>query len=173
MSHIRTRIQTVIGILNNFKELRDGVHSRSEYVELLKQDLQFYFGYTSFLIDKILQLFPPSEVINTNTFSFQHIVESQFCVFFCVWNFWFHARLWNSWKQTKNRVQWQYVQIHWKLVVAISHKHSSVEEWILIPFVGLKSDFKSLIPVFQSVPVLNFVFLFVFFCVVFRADCNV
>jgi hypothetical protein len=62
MSHLKTRIQTVIGILNNFKQLRDGTHSRSDYIELLKHDLQFYFGYTPYLIQKFLQIFTPSEV---------------------------------------------------------------------------------------------------------------
>jgi len=63
MSQIRARIQTVVRILNNFKELRDGTHSRADYVDLLKHDLQFYFGYTPFLIEKILTLFPPSEAL--------------------------------------------------------------------------------------------------------------
>lgn len=62
MSVVRARIDEVVRILNNFAEERDGVHSRKEYVQLLKNDMSFYFGYTMFLLDRFIQLFPPSEV---------------------------------------------------------------------------------------------------------------
>lgn len=62
MNIVRARIDEVVRILNNFAEERDGVHSRKEYVQLLKNDLSFYFGYTMFLLDRFIQLFPPSEV---------------------------------------------------------------------------------------------------------------
>ncbi len=62
MTVVRARIDEVVRILNNFAEERDGVHSRKEYVQLLKNDLSFYFGYTMFLLDRFIQLFPPSEV---------------------------------------------------------------------------------------------------------------
>jgi ribosomal RNA methyltransferase Nop2 len=63
MNIVRARIDEVVRILNNFAEERDGVHSRKEYVQLLKNDLSFYFGYTMFLLDRFIQLFPPSELL--------------------------------------------------------------------------------------------------------------
>ncbi len=65
MTVVRARVDEVVRILNNFAEERDGVHSRKEYVQLLKNDLSFYFGYTMFLLDRFIQLFAPSEVRGT------------------------------------------------------------------------------------------------------------
>lgn len=59
---IKERISTVVGVLGDFKKLQYKETPRSAYMELLKADLSFYYGYLPYLVEKILQLFPPAEV---------------------------------------------------------------------------------------------------------------
>ncbi|KAJ2709613.1 rRNA (cytosine-C5-)-methyltransferase nop2, partial [Coemansia spiralis] len=63
LSRVQLRIQEVIRVLNNFTELRDGDKSRNDYMEQLKRDMCFYYGYNDFLMDKLLQLFTVSEAV--------------------------------------------------------------------------------------------------------------
>ncbi len=60
---IRDRIKETIGVLRQFKAERDDDTSRQEYLELLSADLQELFEYNAFLIEKILEIFPPGEAL--------------------------------------------------------------------------------------------------------------
>ena len=61
MSYIKSRFEETLRILSNFNEARDGLHTRKEYVQLLTNDLAFYYGYNTFLVGKFLQIFSPAE----------------------------------------------------------------------------------------------------------------
>ncbi|KAJ2719463.1 rRNA (cytosine-C5-)-methyltransferase nop2 [Coemansia sp. Benny D115] len=63
LSQIQLRIQEIIRVLNNFAELRDPDSSRNDYMDQLKRDMCFYYGYNEFLMEKLLQLFPVSEAV--------------------------------------------------------------------------------------------------------------
>jgi len=60
---IQQRIQDVVKILNNFREMRDPDMSRTDYMEQLKKDLCQYYGYNEYLLSKFLDLFPINEAI--------------------------------------------------------------------------------------------------------------
>lgn len=60
---IQQRIQDIVKILNNFREMREPNMSRADYMEQLKKDLGQYYGYNEYLLDKFLNLFPISEAI--------------------------------------------------------------------------------------------------------------
>lgn len=72
MSIIKTRIEDNLRILNNFKQERDGIHSRKEYIALLVNDLSFYFEYNQFLVEKLLTIFPPHECYEFMAANEQH-----------------------------------------------------------------------------------------------------
>lgn len=61
LSVVRTRINETIRILEDFKTLAAPGKSRIEYRELLVQDICTYYGYTPFLAEKLLNLFPARE----------------------------------------------------------------------------------------------------------------
>ncbi|KAJ1735185.1 rRNA (cytosine-C5-)-methyltransferase nop2 [Coemansia biformis] len=63
LSQVQLRIQEVIRVLNNFAQLRDEDKSRNDYMDQLKRDMCFYYGYNDFLMDKLLQLFTVSEAV--------------------------------------------------------------------------------------------------------------
>ncbi|KAJ2379452.1 rRNA (cytosine-C5-)-methyltransferase nop2 [Coemansia sp. RSA 2607] len=63
LSQIQLRIQEIIRVLNNFAELRAPEASRLDYMDQLKRDMCFYYGYNEFLMDKLLELFPVSEAV--------------------------------------------------------------------------------------------------------------
>lgn len=56
------RIREVINVLNDFKNKREANRTRQEYLDLLKQDLCNYYSYNDFLMEKLIDLFPLSEV---------------------------------------------------------------------------------------------------------------
>ncbi|KAL1501818.1 hypothetical protein ABEB36_007072 [Hypothenemus hampei] len=63
LQEVQQRIREVIAVLSDFKNLRDNNHSRSDYVSLLKQDLCTYYSYNEFLMEKLMQLFQLSELL--------------------------------------------------------------------------------------------------------------
>lgn len=63
LQNIRQRIQEVVNVLCNFKTLRQPDRKRKEYVAVLKKDLMTYYGYCEFLMEKFIQLFPVSELV--------------------------------------------------------------------------------------------------------------
>ena len=50
-------------VLGKFKERRQPGRSRGEYMDQLRRDLCTYFGYNEYLMEKLLGLFPLSEVL--------------------------------------------------------------------------------------------------------------
>ncbi|KAB7498089.1 putative 28S rRNA methyltransferase [Armadillidium nasatum] len=62
MQNISHRIKDVFYVLENFRERREGSRSRQEYVSILELDLCACYSYNSFLIQKLKNLFPLSEL---------------------------------------------------------------------------------------------------------------
>uniref|UniRef100_A0A0A9WX27 Putative ribosomal RNA methyltransferase NOP2 n=1 Tax=Lygus hesperus TaxID=30085 RepID=A0A0A9WX27_LYGHE len=58
------RIKDILMVLSNFKKFREDGKSRKEYIELLKNDLCTYFSYNRFLIDRLVDLFPLTELMD-------------------------------------------------------------------------------------------------------------
>ncbi|KAI9003911.1 NOL1/NOP2/sun family-domain-containing protein [Hyaloraphidium curvatum] len=60
---VQQRIQDVIRVLGNFKELRDPDRPRTDYLEQLLKDLALYYGYSDFMVEKLFHLFTPPEAV--------------------------------------------------------------------------------------------------------------
>ncbi|KAF2203715.1 NOL1/NOP2/sun family putative RNA met, partial [Delitschia confertaspora ATCC 74209] len=58
---LRTRITDTVRVLEDFKNLAEEGRSRAEYTAQLTKDICAYYGYSHFLADKLLNLFPPRE----------------------------------------------------------------------------------------------------------------
>ncbi|KAL8689066.1 MAG: hypothetical protein Q9218_005174 [Villophora microphyllina] len=58
---LRTRITDTIRILDNFLNLHDPSRSRSSYTSQLIEDICIYYGYSTYLAEKLFSLFTPSE----------------------------------------------------------------------------------------------------------------
>jgi len=63
MSIINHRVKDVVFILADFKNRKEENRSRSEYLSILHKDLAMYYSYNEFMIEKLMELFPPSELI--------------------------------------------------------------------------------------------------------------
>ncbi|XP_014472081.1 PREDICTED: 25S rRNA (cytosine-C(5))-methyltransferase nop2 [Dinoponera quadriceps] len=63
LKDIQQRIRDVVMVLSDFKRLRDGSRSRSDYTELLQRDLCTYYSYNDFLMLKLIQMFPLDELL--------------------------------------------------------------------------------------------------------------
>uniref|UniRef100_A0A4W5PUS4 NOP2 nucleolar protein homolog (yeast) n=1 Tax=Hucho hucho TaxID=62062 RepID=A0A4W5PUS4_9TELE len=61
---IHQRIKDNVDVLSNFATKREEGKERTEYLSLLKKDLSTYYSYNNFLIDKLLDIFPVSELID-------------------------------------------------------------------------------------------------------------
>ena len=62
-TQLKQRIDDIISVLNNFRQLKQSDKSRSEYMTQLHSDLSNYYGYLPELIDKLSELFAPAELI--------------------------------------------------------------------------------------------------------------
>ncbi|XP_070598198.1 28S rRNA (cytosine(4447)-C(5))-methyltransferase [Erythrolamprus reginae] len=60
---IHQRIKDNMEVLQDFNSKREKGRSRQEYLSLLHQDLAAYYSYSDFLIGKMTELFPLSELI--------------------------------------------------------------------------------------------------------------
>ncbi|MCJ1412444.1 rRNA (cytosine-C5-)-methyltransferase nop2 [Ptychographa xylographoides] len=58
---LRTRITDTIRVLDDFAKQSEEGRSRAEYTSQLLKDICAYYGYSSFLATKLLDLFPPRE----------------------------------------------------------------------------------------------------------------
>lgn len=61
---IYQRIKDNIDVLCNFSTKREEGKERAEYISLLKKDLCTYYSYNIFLIEKLIDLFPLSELVD-------------------------------------------------------------------------------------------------------------
>ncbi|MED6238932.1 rRNA (cytosine-C5-)-methyltransferase nop2 [Ataeniobius toweri] len=61
---VHQRIKDNIDVLCNFSAKREEGKSRVEYLSLLKKDLCTYYSYNEFLIEKLMDLFPLSELVD-------------------------------------------------------------------------------------------------------------
>uniref|UniRef100_A0A672NWE9 SAM-dependent MTase RsmB/NOP-type domain-containing protein n=1 Tax=Sinocyclocheilus grahami TaxID=75366 RepID=A0A672NWE9_SINGR len=61
---IHQRIKDNVDVLSHFSEKREEGKERSEYLSLLRSDLCTYYSYNEFLISKLMDLFPVSELID-------------------------------------------------------------------------------------------------------------
>lgn len=53
-----------MGVLRDFGTLREEGRSRAEYLHRLQKDLATYYSYGDFLLGKLMDLFPLSEVLD-------------------------------------------------------------------------------------------------------------
>ncbi|KAI0555810.1 NOL1/NOP2/sun family-domain-containing protein [Xylaria curta] len=60
---LRQRITDTIRVLDDFANLSESGTSRSEYTAQLLKDICAYYGYSEFLAEKLLNLFPPREAL--------------------------------------------------------------------------------------------------------------
>jgi ribosomal RNA methyltransferase Nop2 len=58
---LRTRLNDTVRVLDDFKNLAEPGRSRAEYRAQLLKDICSYYGYSEFLADKLLSLFPARE----------------------------------------------------------------------------------------------------------------
>ncbi|KAI1449461.1 cytosine-5--methyltransferase NCL1 [Annulohypoxylon stygium] len=58
---LRTRITDTIRVLNDFANLAQEGRNRSEYTSQLLKDVCAYYGYSEYLAEKLMNLFPPRE----------------------------------------------------------------------------------------------------------------
>ncbi|KAM3614895.1 uncharacterized protein V6R79_020408 [Siganus canaliculatus] len=61
---IHQRIKDNIDVLCNFSTKREEGKDRAEYISLLKTDLCTYYSYNNYLIEKLMDLFPLSELVD-------------------------------------------------------------------------------------------------------------
>ncbi|XP_068615334.1 28S rRNA (cytosine(4447)-C(5))-methyltransferase [Brachionichthys hirsutus] len=64
LKSIHQRIKDNVDVLCNFSTKREEGKDRSEYISLLKKDLCTYYSYNNFLIEKLIDLFPLSELVD-------------------------------------------------------------------------------------------------------------
>ncbi|XP_034074815.1 probable 28S rRNA (cytosine(4447)-C(5))-methyltransferase [Gymnodraco acuticeps] len=61
---IHQRIKDNIEVLCNFTKQREEGKERAEYLSLLKKDLCTYYSYNHFLLEKLMDIFPLSELVD-------------------------------------------------------------------------------------------------------------
>ncbi|KAJ8287806.1 hypothetical protein COCON_G00004650 [Conger conger] len=64
LQSIHQRIKDNVDVLSNFASKREEGKERADYLSLLKKDLSTYYSYNNFLIEKLLDIFPVSELID-------------------------------------------------------------------------------------------------------------
>ncbi|XP_065368257.1 uncharacterized protein LOC135960796 [Calliphora vicina] len=60
---VQQRIKDVTLVLSDFNKYRDPERPRSDYMDLLKKDLCLYYSYNDFLMGKLMDMFPLSELM--------------------------------------------------------------------------------------------------------------
>uniref|UniRef100_A0A8D0HCX6 NOP2 nucleolar protein n=1 Tax=Sphenodon punctatus TaxID=8508 RepID=A0A8D0HCX6_SPHPU len=61
---LRQRIKDNVEVLQHFGAQREEGRTRQEYLELLRRDLASYYSYSDFLLQKLMDLFPLSELVD-------------------------------------------------------------------------------------------------------------
>lgn len=62
-AELRDRITQTVKALSSFQDNREEGRDRDEYLALLKTDMMDLYGYNSFLMEKIVTMFPPHEAV--------------------------------------------------------------------------------------------------------------
>ena len=62
LQSIHHRIKENVDVLSNFAAKREEGKGRGEYISLLRSDLCTYYSYNDFLMEKLMDIFPVSEV---------------------------------------------------------------------------------------------------------------
>lgn len=63
LKEVQQRIRDIVMVLSDFKNLREENRSRTEYLNLLQNDLCIYYSYNNFLMEKLMQMFPLDELL--------------------------------------------------------------------------------------------------------------
>ncbi|XP_049627968.1 probable 28S rRNA (cytosine(4447)-C(5))-methyltransferase [Suncus etruscus] len=63
LQRVHQRIQDIVGVLRDFATRREEGRSRAEYLNRLQKDLATYYSYGDFLLGKLMDLFPLSELV--------------------------------------------------------------------------------------------------------------
>ncbi|XP_058053886.1 uncharacterized protein LOC131205693 [Anopheles bellator] len=63
LQDVNMRIKDVIGVLSDFTANRDPDRSRCEYIDLLRKDLCLYYSYNEYLMNLLMELFAPNELL--------------------------------------------------------------------------------------------------------------
>merc|ERR1712130_683893 len=61
---VQARMADVIKVLQDFKNRREEGVDRQQYLARLKKDLCLYYTYNDFMVDRFLQIFPVSEIMD-------------------------------------------------------------------------------------------------------------
>lgn len=64
LQSIHQRIKDNVDVLSHFSEKREEGKERTEYLSLLKSDMCTYYSYNPFLMGKLMDLFPHSELVD-------------------------------------------------------------------------------------------------------------
>ncbi|XP_072535669.1 28S rRNA (cytosine(4447)-C(5))-methyltransferase [Salminus brasiliensis] len=64
LQSIHQRIKDNVDVLSHFSEKREEGKERAEYLSLLKSDMCTYYSYNDFLMGKLIELFPHSELVD-------------------------------------------------------------------------------------------------------------
>ncbi|XP_037716113.1 25S rRNA (cytosine-C(5))-methyltransferase nop2 [Drosophila subpulchrella] len=63
LQEVQQRIKDVSLVLSDFKKYRQADRSRGEYIELLRRDLCLYYSYNEFLMEKLMDMLPLTELM--------------------------------------------------------------------------------------------------------------
>ncbi|XP_011209967.2 uncharacterized protein LOC105230706 [Bactrocera dorsalis] len=63
LQEIQQRIKDITLVLSDFKRYRQEDRSRQEYLDLLRHDLCIYYSYNDFLMGKLMDMFPLTELM--------------------------------------------------------------------------------------------------------------
>ncbi|GIY15603.1 putative ribosomal RNA methyltransferase NOP2 [Caerostris extrusa] len=63
---LNQRVKDIAHVLADFQKRREENRSRVEYMNQLKADLCSYYNYNEFMMEKLMELFPPNEKINSS-----------------------------------------------------------------------------------------------------------
>lgn len=63
LQEIQQRIKDITLVLSDFKKYRQPNRSRQEYLDLLRHDLCIYYSYNDFLMGKLMDIFPLTELM--------------------------------------------------------------------------------------------------------------
>ena len=84
LQRVHKRIQDIVGVLRDFGTQREEGRSRSEYLQRLRKDLATYYSYGDFLLGKLMDLFPLSEVPTCRSDALHAFLSSPSLLLHCV-----------------------------------------------------------------------------------------